>query len=45
MISDDLPELIATCHRILVMKDGRLTEEVEGGAHVTEDDLSHRPAS
>ena len=45
VISDDLPELLATCHRILVMKDGRLTDEVAGGAGVTEGDLSHRLAS
>ena len=44
VISDDLPELIATCHRILVMKEGRVTDEVEGRA-TTEDDLSHRLAS
>jgi simple sugar transport system ATP-binding protein len=45
VISDDLPELLACCHRILVMKDGRLTDEVAGGAGVSEDDLSHRLAS
>ncbi len=45
VISDDLPELLATCHRILVMKAGRLTDDIEGGAGVTEDDLSHRLAS
>lgn len=45
VISDDLPELLATCHRILVMKGGRVTEEVTGGAGVTEADLSHRLAS
>jgi simple sugar transport system ATP-binding protein len=45
VISDDLPELVACCHRILVMKDGRMTDEVAGGAGVTEDELSHRLAS
>jgi len=45
VISDDLPELLATCHRILVMKDGIITEEVSGGAGVTESELSHRLAS
>jgi len=45
VISDDLPELLATCHRILVMKGGVITEEVTGGAGVTEADLSHRLAS
>jgi simple sugar transport system ATP-binding protein len=29
VISDDLPELIQVCHRILVMKRGRIMEEVE----------------
>jgi len=45
VISDDLPELLATCHRILVMKGGVITEEVTGGAGVTEAELSHRLAS
>ena len=45
VISDDLPEILATCHRILVMKAGRVTDEVAGGAGVSEDDLSHRLAS
>jgi simple sugar transport system ATP-binding protein len=44
VISDDLPELLATCHRILVMKAGRITEEVAGGA-TSEADLAHRLAS
>ena len=45
VISDDLPELLATCHRILVMRAGRVTEEIAGGAGLTEDDLAHRLAS
>ena len=45
VISDDLPELLGTCHRILVMKDGRMTDEIRGGAGVTEAELSHRLAS
>ena len=45
VISDDLPELLATCHSILVMKGGRITEVVPGGAGVTEADLSHKLAS
>ena len=44
VISDDLPELLATCHRILVMKAGRITEEIAGGA-ASEADLAHRLAS
>ena len=44
VISDDLPELLATCHRILVMKDGRVTEDI-AGRRTTEADLAHRLAS
>jgi simple sugar transport system ATP-binding protein len=44
VISDDLPELLATCHRILVMKDGRITDELVG-ASTSEADLAHRLAS
>ncbi len=28
MISDDLPELVAVCHRVLIVKRGRLTDEL-----------------
>lgn len=44
VISDDLPELLATCHRILVMQDGRIIDALDGRS-VTEDDLAHRLAS
>ncbi|MEL6919829.1 MAG: sugar ABC transporter ATP-binding protein, partial [Pseudomonadota bacterium] len=44
VISDDLPELTATCHRILVMRDGRITDEI-AGADASEADLAHRLAS
>ena len=44
VISDDLPEVLATCHRILVMRAGRLVEDIPSGA-VTETDLAHRLAS
>ena len=44
VISDDLPELLAVCHRLLVMKDGKLVEEIPGGA-VDETELTHRLAS
>lgn len=44
LISDDLPELLATCHRILVMRDGRITDALQAGG-VTEEDLAHRLAS
>lgn len=29
LISDDLPELIQTCHRILLMRNGRIVEEYQ----------------
>lgn len=44
VISDDLPELLTTCHRILVMKGGRIVEDLPGGT-LTEGDLAHRLAS
>ena len=44
VISDDLPELLATCHRILVMKAGRIVDEIEGMS-VSETELAHRLAS
>ncbi len=44
VISDDLPELLATCHRLLVMKAGRLVEDIPGRG-ITETDLAHRLAS
>jgi simple sugar transport system ATP-binding protein len=44
VVSDDLPELLATCHRILVMKAGRLVDDILAGA-ATETDLAHRLAS
>ena len=44
VISDDLPELLATCHRILVMRGGAIVEEVPGGT-VSEDELAYKLAS
>ncbi|MEM1428705.1 MAG: sugar ABC transporter ATP-binding protein [Pseudomonadota bacterium] len=44
VISDDLPELLATCHRILVMKGGAIVDEV-AATDTTEEDLTHRLAS
>jgi simple sugar transport system ATP-binding protein len=44
VISDDLPEILAACDRILVMKAGRVVEEVAGEA-VDEDRLAARLAS
>lgn len=44
VISDDLPELLATCHRVLVMKSGRIVEDLPA-ASLSADDLAHRLAS
>ncbi len=44
VISDDLPELLATCHRILVMREGRIIDALDGRA-VSEDELARRLAS
>ncbi|TNC61514.1 sugar ABC transporter ATP-binding protein [Rubellimicrobium roseum] len=44
VISDDLPELLATCHRILVMVEGRIVEDI-AGAEATEEGLARRLAS
>lgn len=44
VISDDLPELIACCHRILVMKAGRIVEAIAGD-QASERDLAHKLAS
>lgn len=44
VISDDLPEVLTACHRILVMKEGRIVDEVAHG-EVSEDELSHRLAA
>ncbi len=44
VISDDLPELIGCCHRILVMKAGQIVEEIPAGA-VDAGELATRLAS
>ncbi len=43
VISDDIPELLAACDRILVMQSGRVTEQVARAA-VDEDSLAARLA-
>lgn len=44
VISDDLPELLACCHRILVMKGGRIVNEVASNA-TSERELAEALAS
>ncbi|MEM9493096.1 MAG: ATP-binding cassette domain-containing protein, partial [Myxococcota bacterium] len=43
IISDDIPEVLTSCHRVLVMKAGRIVDEVAHG-EVGEDELTHRVA-
>ena len=44
VISDDLPEVLTTCHRVLVMKAGRIVEDIDA-VSISETDLAHRLAS
>jgi len=44
VISDDLPEVLGTCHRILVMKAGRIVDEIAGGS-LSEGDLARKLAA
>ncbi len=44
VISDDLPELLATCGRILVMKDGQIDSTVMAGT-MNEIELAAKLAS
>jgi simple sugar transport system ATP-binding protein len=44
VISDDIPEVLASCNRILVMKAGRIAEEIAGGS-IKENELAHRLVS
>ncbi len=43
LISEEVPEVLYNCHRILVMKHGRIIAEL-AGAQLTEDQLSARMA-
>lgn len=38
VISDDVPELVSTCHRALIVRSGRITEELKGES-LTEDTI------
>jgi simple sugar transport system ATP-binding protein len=38
VISDDVPELVAVCHRVLVVREGRVTDEL-AGERLTEDEI------
>lgn len=41
VISDDAPELVAACHRVLVIKQGRLTHTLEGD-QITVNEIQER---
>jgi len=41
IMSDDIPELMQTCNRILLMRKGRIVEEFQREM-VTEDELTHK---
>ena len=41
ILSDDIPELVATCHRVLVVRRGRIVDEITGD-DVTNDILRER---
>jgi simple sugar transport system ATP-binding protein len=38
VISDDVPELVAVCHRVLVVREGRVVDEL-AGERLTEDQI------
>jgi simple sugar transport system ATP-binding protein len=38
VISDDVPELVAICHRVLVVREGRVVDELEG-ERLTQDEI------
>jgi simple sugar transport system ATP-binding protein len=44
VISDDLPEVLSTCHRVLVMRAGAVVDDIPAG-QINEADLAHRLAS
>jgi len=41
MISEELPELIGMCDRVLVMKDGMITKEFERSKELSDKDIIH----
>ncbi|MEM7739045.1 MAG: sugar ABC transporter ATP-binding protein [Deinococcota bacterium] len=44
IVSDDIPELLNTCHRILVMRAGRVTDDLAAEG-LSEDDLARKLTS
>ncbi len=44
VISDDIPELVTTCHRILIVHDGRIVSELAGD-EIDADEIQRRMAA
>jgi len=44
VVSDDVPELVATCHRVLVFREGRVVAEISGD-EVTEQSIAKELAA
>ncbi len=44
LISDDIPELVTSCHRILIVHDGRITAELSG-SEIEEKEIQKRMAA
>ena len=44
VISDDIPELVTSCHRILIVHGGRVTAELSGDA-IDADEIQRRMAA
>ena len=40
VVSSDLPEVLALCHRVVVMREGRIQGELAGDA-ATEESVMH----
>ena len=40
MISDEIPEILHTCNRVLVMREGRLVKEIPNASATTEEELN-----
>jgi simple sugar transport system ATP-binding protein len=39
MISDEIPEILRNCNRVLLMRDGRLEREIADAAGTSEGEL------
>gem|GEM_PF-5589573 len=39
MISDEIPEILDNCNRVLVMAGGRIIKEIEDSSGISEEEL------